>query len=234
MALFPELKTDPVVQINDRIRLDASLSFSNAGDSIAQVEIEAESGVSGYVDVTNAGDPSQWFLDWKYAGSSRQIQANCRLNGTEVFSFDIQLLTASDDYLFSEDKDILTIESELLNFLPQGRSSYIYQHRKARDLILDDFNIQGVTDADGNALTKEDFADLNEVREWAAFKTLSIIYFDLSNSVDDVFDRKSNMYKNRAFKSKDRAFIRVDRNNDGTIDQNTEGVNMQTRRLYRF
>ena len=232
MALFPELKTDPVIQINDRVRLDASLSFSNAGDTITQVEIEAESGVSGYVDVTNA-DPTQWFLDWKYSGASRQIQANCRLNGTDIFSFDIQIFTAQDDYLFSEDKDILTIESELLKFLPQGRSSYLFQHRKARDLILDDFNIQGVSDSEGNALTKEDFVNLNEVREWAAFKTLSIIYFDLSNSVDDVFARKAEMYKNRAFKSKDRAFVRVDRNNDGSIDQNTEGVNMQTRRLVR-
>ena len=66
MAIFGVLDFDPVVQVNDKIRLKAIRSFVSKDEAaITLVEIEPVAG-NGFIDVTDA-DPNELFLDWSYA-----------------------------------------------------------------------------------------------------------------------------------------------------------------------
>jgi len=225
--IFSDLKAESIIQVNDKTRLDARQSFVSKDEAeIQTVEIEPESGV-GFIDVT--GQSSQdWFLDWEYSGSeSRTVQATVRVttDGSPVTSVrDISVLTASDDNLFSSDFDLVAVKSDIMNFLPDGRSSFLNVHRRAQTLIIDDLNQNGVTSSDGTRLEKSAVLDIKEVNSWSTFLTLWLIFEDLSNSDEDVFRTKANLYREQAKIHRNTAFLRLDLDGDGEVSQGTEGV----------
>ena len=53
--LFPKLSFETVMQIEDKLRLDASLSFANDDENITDILIEPEAG-NGFISVYNAGN----------------------------------------------------------------------------------------------------------------------------------------------------------------------------------
>ena len=235
MAIFPVLSLDDdTVQISDSIRFDATRSFVSKDEAaITLVEVEPESGV-GFVDVTGTKN-TDWYLDWQYAGASRVAVVSVRVttDGVPVtFTRNIQVLTEADDKLFSSDTDILKEESEILKFLPKGKTSFLYMHRRAQKFIVEHFNERGVTDTECNRLTKDSFVDIEEVKQWSIALTLSLIFKDNSNVVGDNYSVKSDEYKAMAKNHIDRAFFRFDRNNDGTLGK-LEGGPIQTVGLVR-
>lgn len=234
MAIFPNLNIENIIQINDTIRLDATRSLVSKDEAaISLVEIEPESG-SGFIDVTGSKQ-KDWFLDWQYAGASRTVTVSVRVttDGMPVTStFDLEVITPADDKLFSNDGHLLEEESDILKFLPDGKSSFNFMHRKAQKLIIKKFNDDGVQDYDQNKITKDDVVDLTEVQEWSASLTLALIFKDNSNVVNDNYSIKADEYFSQAAERQQRAFFRLDLNGDGSI-QPGEKTQFQTRDIVR-
>lgn len=222
MAIFPKLRLDRIVQIEDGTRLDATASFVSKDEAaVTLVEIEPEA-AAGFIDVTGTGSNLQrnWFLDWQYSGASRTVDVTVRVttDGAPVtFTEQMEVITAADDKLFSDDYDLLVKEEDITKWLPDGRTSFKYKHRQVQTMIVEDFNERGVVDFDGNKLTKDDFLDIDEVRQWALNMVLSLIFKDNSNVVGDVYDLKAANYMSEALTHKHRAFYRLDIDGDGSI-----------------
>ena len=224
MAIFPKLRLDRVVQINDSTRLDATSTFISKDESaITLVEIQPEA-TESFVDVTSTGNNRErnWFLDWEYSGASRTVDVTVRVttDGSPVtFTESISVLTAADDYLFSDDYDLLVKEEDITKWLPDGRTSFKYKHRQVQTMIVEDFNERGVVDTDGEKLTKAAFVEIDEVRQWSLNMVLSLIFKDNSNVVGDIYDQKANEYMSEALTHKHRAFYRLDLDGDGNISR---------------
>lgn len=220
MAIFPKLITDAVVQVDDGIRLDASQTFVSKDEAaVTLIEIEPESG-AGFINVTDARQ-SNWFLDWQYSGTSRTVDITVRVttDGLPVVqSFEMEVVTEADDYLFSTDQDLKTKEEDIYKWLPDGRTSFKYKHRQVQTMIIEDFNERGVTDYSGNKLTKAAFLDIEEVRQWSLNMVLGLIFKDNSNVVGDIYSEKAGFYMSEAMTHKHRAYFRLDLNGDDTIE----------------
>ena len=219
MAIFGVLESDPIVQIDDKVRLKAVRSFVSKDEAvITLVEIEPEAS-SGFIDVTGASSVD-WYLDWAYAGISRTVTVTLRITtdgGPVTSTLSVSVVTAADDRLFSTDADLLTYETEIMDLLPDGYSSFNFQHRKAQKLILDWFSEEGYHATDGTRLTAAEFLDNDEVRKWSEAWTLALIYNDNWNSVDDKFKQTSDDYKSLALDARKQADIKIDFNKDGEI-----------------
>jgi hypothetical protein len=219
MAIFPVLETEDIVQEIDKTRLNAVKSFVSKGvTAITLVEIEPEAGY-GFIDVTGTSY-KDWYLDWSYSGPSRSETISLRVTAgtTSTITKTIQVLTAADDYLFSVDQDIMALEPDILKWCPEGKNSYLNIHREAQKKIIDWLDESGVTDTEGNKLTKEAVVDVSEVRSWSRYLTLSLIFRSIYNAVDDVFSDKSKYYETLAKKASDRAILRLDLDGDGEIN----------------
>lgn len=234
MAIFPVLDLENKVQVNDKTRLDATESFVSKDEAgITLVEIEPEAG-SGFVDVTGSSS-SDWFLDWQYSGSSRTVTVTVRVttDGSPVsHSETIEVLTVSDDNLYSDDRDLIASEPDILKWVPRGRSSFLNVHREAQKRIIEHFNNVGIWDNDNDRLTKDAIIDEKEVNDWSRFLTLSIIFQGISNDVEDVFSEKSIVYSRKAVQARDRSIIRIDQDGDGSVDEG-ERQNLTSLRLTR-
>lgn len=231
--IFPVLEAEGVLQVLDKTRLSAVKSFvSKDNDPITLVEIEPEAG-DGFIDVTGTSY-KDWYLDWSYSGPSRLIVVSVRITAGSVTttSKTIQIYTALDDYLFSNDLDIMGLEPDILKYVPQGKNSYLSVHREAQKKILDWLDEAGYKDTSGNRLTKDAMILLDEVRSWSRYLVLSLIFRSIYNAVDDVFVDKAKYYESLALKASSRAFLRLDLDGDGEISTG-EAVQILSRDLVR-
>jgi hypothetical protein len=248
--IFPVLETEDVVQVGDKTRLDASKSFvSKDEDPIIKVEIRPEA-TGDWVDVTGASS-TDWYLDWIYSGLSRAIVPEVRVTTVladpdatpdpivavnSTLTKNVSVLTVADDKLFSKDQDLVALESDIMKWVPEGRASFLNVHRAAQVKILEALDESGAVDTAGAKLTKAAVVDVTEVKAWSRDMTLALIFANLSNAIDDVFERKSKKYWAETAKRKQRAVIRLDMNGDGVINADetqSEGVNFRTMELIR-
>jgi hypothetical protein len=233
MAIFPVLEIEDVVQINDKTRLNAVKTFvskDNAAPTL--IEIEPEAG-SGFITVTGTSY-KDWYLDWSYAGASRVVTVSLRVTAGSVVTATktMQIYTVADDYLFSNDNDIKALEPDIMSWVPVGRASYLNVHREAQKKILDWLDEAGITDVDGQKLTKDAVVDVSEVRSWSRYLTLSLIYMGIYNAVEDVFSDKAAKYKTMAKSAADRAQLRLDIDGDGELTVG-EQVDVMSKDLIR-
>jgi len=174
-----------------------------------------------YIDVTGASS-SDWYLDWEYgtdSGSPYTVTCRVTTDGVPVTSTDtIEVISAADDTLFSDDTDLIMHEADILKWVPSGRNSFLNIHRRAQERILAWLDEGGYTDSDGNRITKAAILDLQEVKEWSLFMTLRLIFEGISNAVDDVFDQKAKKYASREKEARSRDKLRIDFDGDGVID----------------
>ena len=105
-------------------------------------------------------------------------------------------------------------------------------HRNAQDRVLTWLDERRITDTSGNRLTKDAIIDIEEVNDWSKFMVLRLIFEGLSNSVDDIFSIKSEKYRELENIAKNRSMIRLDRDGDGSIDDESP-VDLRTFRLKR-
>lgn len=130
----------------------------------------------------------------------------------------MKIYSVEGDKLFSSDSELQSHEDDILKWVRSGRASFLDKHRLAQDHILDELDRAGYTDIYSERLTKDAIVDIQEVREWSKYKTLSFIFESLSNAVDDVFSVKAKKYDDMALKKKDRAMLRLDLTKDGKVD----------------
>jgi len=235
VAIFPKIECDDVVQVSDKFRIDCTKSYLSKGEAaISLVEIEPEVG-SGFIAVT--GSPiaaKNWFLDWEYAASGvKTVGVRVTTNAVPVtLTTQVEVVTAEDDKLFSSDSDLVSIEHNILKYVPEGRSSFKYIHREAQKQILEWLYINGFRGTGNTRLTKENVIDVSEVRFWSKYLALRLIFQDLSNAPEDVFDKKSKLYQRDEHKWRENSGLKLDFNGDG-VQGAYESANMTTRNLVR-
>lgn len=234
MSIFGVLEMEAIIQTGDKTRLSAKKSFVSKDEAaVTLVEIEPESG-AGYIAVTGTSS-KDWFLDWVYVGISRVVTVSLRITtdgAPSVFTKTMQVITSADDKLFSSDSDLIALEPDILKWVPEGRSSFLNVHRQAQSKIIEWLDEAGITDTSGARLTKADIVDVEEVKPWSRDLTLSLIFYGIHNAVDDVFMQKSKYYDSQAKNRADRAKLRLDLNNDGSISSG-ESANVRSRELIR-
>lgn len=221
--IFVDLKVESVAQLADKVRLDATRSFVSKGDTdVAKVEIEPEAD-AGFIDVT--GDSSaDWFLDWAYATKgTKTVTVRITTEGEPVTSAEatknIKILDEAEDNLLSADEDLVSLESDVMHYLPEGRSSWKFMHRKAQSLIIEYLDRIGFTDSLGNRLTSSALVSTEEYRAWSKFLVLRLIYFDLSNQPEDNWWQKAKEYQKLEEAARGRVRLPIDLDGDGAPDQ---------------
>ena len=221
--MFGVIKFDKIVQVGDKIRLDASQTFAPKG-SAAITKVEINPG-SGFIDVSGPAplNSKNWFLDWAFnsAGSKPFVlKITDALSAEHTFNFSLTSLSAVDDNLYSDDNDLLSLESDILGWLPVGKSSFNYLHRKAQAQILDWLEAIRITKQDGSRLEKQDLNLAEDIIELSANWVLMLLFFDLSNKSDDKFYQKHLSYKSKVETIKMRGRIQIDVNGDEQITEN--------------
>ena len=217
MSVFPNLDIEAVVQVGDRTRLNAARSISNdSTNQIAKIEIQPAADAAWF-DVTDLK-----FLDWEYALDGSMlvtVKVTTDDNLSKSATRMIQVISAADDNLFSDDSDLTAWEPRLFDYLPEGKSSFKSSHREAQTQILDWLDAHEIRGRDRQRLTAAAVVDTKEVREWSKFLTLQIIFEGISNAVDDVFSVKALKYASHAQTASQRASIKLDTNGDGKADE---------------
>lgn len=133
-------------------------------------------------------------------------------------TFYIQVLSVDGDALFSDDAGLKTHRSDILEWLPDGRNSFLHVHRRAQDSILEYLDRAGHTDINGDKLTLDAFVNLDEFKEWSKFLALRIIHDELSNDPDDDFFAKARDFEHSEEVKRNRAILRMDVDKDGKAD----------------
>lgn len=216
------------VDENDKITWTSDVQFSllpstgvNKFTGLLQhigVEFDTDTGLSA------VGEPVEYGL--------KKISLTVD-NGSTPVTVDMyqKLYTERGDRLFSSDSELLAHEEDILKWVPKERSSFKDIHRKVQQLILDWLDAQGFTNEDRKPFTKWDFPDLKEMREWATYYALQLIFEGNSNAVDDIFDRKAQKYEAKTIRSRNR-FLSLDIDKDGKIDFD-ENLRLHVGSLYR-
>jgi hypothetical protein len=233
--IFPIIECDDIVQVDDKFRISADKSYITKDESpISLVEIDAGDG--NFIDVTGGSPirPGNWFLDFQHSTSGdKTVAVRITTDGSPVtVTKTVAVLTAAEDYLYSKDSELVSIESDILKYVPAGRSSFKYAHREAQGQILEWLWTNGYTRSNGSRFQKEDFFNIIEVNYWSRYLTLRLIYSDLSNQVGDVFDSKAKAFENTEHLWRRKSLLKIDVNADG--EQGLfEGYDMTTKRLIR-
>lgn len=155
-------------------------------------------------------------------------------NGVNSDSKDFYLKAYSEagDRLFCSDGDLIAHEPDIMSWVQNGRSSFKNVYRRAQKLIIAWLDEKGYCNVYGDKYTKNDILDIDEVRQWATFMSLRLIFQGLSNSIDDIFDRKSNLYEASEIAARNRVILRIDTNKDGALED-TEGLSVYSGSLFR-
>jgi hypothetical protein len=221
--IFPILRTDEILQVNDKIRFDASETFINGSTpAISGVEIEPDTSL-GFISVYQLSQQA-WYLDWIYltAGSKVvRLKITAGQGGsqvTETITKTVTVLTAADDYLFSSDSELRSKEHDILRWLPDGYSSWNHVHRQCQKNILDWFDEIRLFKEDGTRWAAEDVVVKAQVRRIATNMALRMIFSSISNQVGDIFDQKAQMYLSMERDAKNRNYITLDFDGDGQAE----------------
>lgn len=233
MAIFPNIIIEDTVQVNDKTRLDATKSFISK-DEAAITLVEIDPGTGSFVNVTGTSS-KDWYLDWEYSTDGDQtVVVRITTDGAPVTkSATLPIISVVDDALFSGDQDLTSIEEDLLRYVPKGRNSFLNVHRKAQGIILAELDERGIQNSDGTRILKTQILEIEDFNKWSSYLVLWLIMQDLSNSVGDKFDEKANIYKQRMDFHRERSFLRIDLNKDGSIDLG-EQQSVRTARMIRI
>jgi hypothetical protein len=235
MAIFGALELEPILQVNDKTRLNATKSYISKDEpAITLVRIEPETG-NGFVTVSGTGlSYKDWYLDWTYTSAgTKTVSIEITTTGSPVVvTKDIVVVTAVVDGLWSSDQDLVKYEPDILKWIKPGRSSFLDMHRAAQTEILDWLDEQRIWDIDGNRFTKADILVTDEVRKLSTYWALQLIYFGLQNQPDDVFSQKGSYYEDKVLKAKNRGRLLIDFDKD-TEQTNAEAYEMRSIRIYR-
>jgi hypothetical protein len=219
--IFPKLTLETTMQVDDKLRLDASLSFATS-DSGTITDVEIKPSVSdSFISVFVQDEPEKWYLDWAYEADGTvnpEVRVTTDAPDNRTKTYEITVLTEEEDALFSSDNDLYPYEPDILRYLPVGKNSFIYAHRAAQKKILAYLDEQRIWKEDRSRYTKEDIADKEEFRRWSLFQTLLIIFESIQIASDDVFQEKRQEYENEMRQARNRSSLRLDADGDGTTD----------------
>lgn len=213
--IFPHLEIESIVQVNDKTRINAAKTYVSVDEAeITLVEIEPGAG-AGYIDVT-----STLYLDWQFStDGNKVISLRVTTDGApQSITKTLPIISVANDKLFSSDADLIAYEPKILQWVQEGRNSFLDVHRAAQDRILKYLDENKFWDVNGDPLTKDAIINISEFNDWSKFMVLKLIFEGLSNAKDDIFREKALIYEKKEFEARDRAVLRVDTNDDGEAD----------------
>jgi hypothetical protein len=230
--IFLSCIRESLVQVNDKTRIDVSKSFVS-GSGITAISIKPEAS-GAFIPVYNSNQ-AKWFLDWAYATSGTKVVTVQATDGVSTVSqnFELEVITEASDNLYSSDEQIFSIESELKRYIPDGKNSFKNIHREAQSRILNYLDRKRIWASNGEPYTKDQVNLNGELSKWSLYEAMFIIYSDLFVSVGDKFAEKINQYKDLRNSERDRASIRIDKDNSGTFDSNEEIQDLKSFRMIR-
>lgn len=227
--IFPILQFDEITQNQEKIRLDASKSFVSPDNAaIVTIKIKPEASAP-LIDVTSTG-----FLDWVYVSAEAKVVRLEIFDGTntEILEKDLFVVNDAEDMLFSSDKDLTSYEPDILQWLPDGKSTFNYAHRTAQTNILEWLDAIRVWKKDGERVEKQDILRINDVKQMSIFWTLAIIFMGIRNQNEDVFLAKASEYMKKVEMIKGRGRIQIDINGNGTLEKE-EMLDLKSFRIRR-
>ena len=142
-----------------------------------------------------------------------------------------KVYTELGDNLLSADFDLQKHEEDILKWVGPGRNTFKDVHRRVLDLILEYLAGEGYLSGDRKKLTKWDLVVKKDLRDWATYFALYLIFEGNSNAVDDIFGQKAVRYYTLMVKSRSR-YISVDLDADGKADSD-ENLRLGTINLYQ-
>lgn len=227
MAVFPILELEAKVQTNEKTRLSGIKSYLTQNEAaVVLVRIKPSANDSFItVSATDPTDASAWYLDWQYASAGTQTVTIEMSNGVgptiTTVSKDIEVVLPADEKLFSSDYDLAAEEPDILSYIKPGRANYNDIHRVCQYKIMDEIYRSRIFNSDGNKLTIAEVLDVEELRPWSKYMALKLIFMGMSNSVDDVFQKRSELYASYEQKAYNEAMnqMRLDYNKDGINDK---------------
>ena len=184
---------------------------------------------------------------WEFGTSGEQtltVTITNKDTSQEVLSTTVTVMTDEEDRLLTNNQELLSIDSSILSHLPCGRLDWLYKIRHAtKDILLDLQEQRWFRSCECNKkscntccdyINNEDFQvvasdlyDLNDIRIWANYYTLYLIYNDLWDSVDDVNYRKSLDYYNMALKARDRSIVRINNQEQALMPKNKRSITLR-------
>lgn len=212
--IFIRGKLEDTVQVDDKTRLDFRETFISDNDPLTITSMTVEVEAFGEVLVIT----DNMYIDWVYETDGVKlvtVTVEDDSPNTTVKEFMINVVTAAEDNLFSNDDDIKGYEPDLLRWVEDGRDSFLDKHRIAQTEILDELNNAGYSKSDGSRYEKEDISNIREFQELSKFTALRIIFSGISNAIDDVFSKKASDYDAQAIRAKRKAYLRLDVDGDG-------------------
>lgn len=228
--IFPNLIFDNLVQEADKFRFIASKSFVGSGEVLDGVRIypDFDNDPATFYDVFVENCPEEWVLDYAYetAGDyTVRLELSTTTPATKVKDYTITVVTEADDNLQSSDSMLYAYESELINYLPDGRNSWKYLHRKALEEILDYLYRNGIyrynpeeSERKDLKIEKEDLKG-DKLEKWATFETMIMIFQDIKSSNIAFFNEKIDDYTALRNDARKIYMIKIDSNRDGQVDE---------------
>lgn len=155
-------------------------------------------------------------------------------NGTDTDTnyYHLKAYSVDGDRLFCSDGDLIAHEPDIMKWVQDGRASYKNVYRRAQKLIIAWIDEKGYVNSLGGKYDKHDIIDIEEVRQWATFMSLRLIFQGMSNAIDDIFDRKSKIYDLNEQAARQRVVLRLDSNKDGIADL-SESISIYSGSLFR-
>lgn len=227
--IFCCFDTDKCVSLGDKFRIDISQSYSTPDEgAFTSLEIQPEIGAD-FVDVT-----STQYLDWQYDLSGTKtvtVRLTTELGTIKTDTIEVE---AKEDECFLADDDCLkALEPEIYKHMPCERCSFNYVHRKVAELIIDDLTCRGIFKEDkGSISVKNPFGDCkiekltceqlsgsDQIKRWATYWALEIIYCGMTNSKDDLFYSKMEKYSSMRKDAANAGILLFDQDGDGEIEK---------------
>ncbi len=137
---------------------------------------------------------------------------------TKSLSKLIKVFSVNGDKLFSSDEELTALEPEILKWVTPGRNTFKDVHRRVQKNILTHLDEEGYVDIYDKPYTKAAIVNIEEVRPWATYMAMRLIFEGIHNSKEDVFAEKARTYMSDEIKARNRMVLRIDVDNDGKVD----------------
>ena len=157
---------------------------------------------------------SAYGLPVEYGLKAVTLTAGNGVDTSQSVTENVKVYSEIGDRLFCSDQDLETHEHDMRKWVKAGKSSHKNFIRRSQELILEFLAGKGYVNVDHEKLTKFDMVDSKDLRDWSIYMTLRLVMQDLTNAVDDVFDKKSKMYEAKEVEARNR-YIRTDLDKDG-------------------
>lgn len=170
------------------------------------------------------------FIRWIKTEDQKKVL----LHGKELYWYKLTLENAVSDVeinglnlIFADDNDLKESYPDIVEYLPEGKESFITYHQEARNYIISNLRNKGKTirqQSRYKMLDQFDLHNFDEVRQAAKYLALANIFFNESDAVDDKWKQKADGFWNKYSEAINLSFLSIDENDDGVQQANEQSA----------